>query len=186
MPVQVYDARIVHFACHLQSNTSNRHRRRFSAGTSRIRNIMSAILLTAGPVTSNVSFQRRAPTSLRQTSKDLFHAAANMLQAAHFGIAIRMMNSSRPSVAFVKNPPQAVAQTISENRDLITMDRYTERYYVRTPTCVTIKMREKLLTMGLLTQEQANISLYGTAGPDFNLNQQGHAESAHPDFKPMG
>ncbi len=143
----------------LQRGNSSTGRKLFSRGTSLIRDIMSAILLTAGPVTSNVSFSRRGPMSLRSISKEQFQTAANMLQAAHLGTAIFVMQSTRGSVVFVKKPPDEAREAIEANCDIIMMDKYAARYYQQIPTCITVKIREHLISKGLLTLEQANMGI---------------------------
>ncbi len=130
---------------------------------------MSAILISAGPVSSNVSFSRRGPHSLRAVSKEQFYTAANMLEAAHLGTVITVnhsFSSRGGSVVFVKKPPDEVEEAISANCDIITMDKYITRYNQQIPSCITVKIREQLVSLGMLTIEQVTDANYcvNTAG----------------------
>ncbi len=118
---------------------------------------MGAILNTAGPL-STAKAVRWSSKYLRTTTIKQFIAASTMLQQLGLGqlAIIRNQVGGRETRIFVKASLQDAMPIIqlAENSDLCSVEQYGRRYAASIPTCINLKMRAKLVEMGLVTQRQ--------------------------------
>ena len=118
---------------------------------------MSAILNTAGPVSSQKAV-RWGSRYLRTTTIKQFIAASTMLQQLGLGQLLNLKSrpGGRDGYFFVKAPPHTAVPILqlADNSDLCSVEQYGMRYGGSTPTCINLKIRAKLVEMGVVSQRQ--------------------------------
>ena len=117
-----------------------------------LRDIMSAILLTRGPVATHYAVVRYGPGYLRSVSKAYYDLAAQRLQEAKLGYIVNM-TSPRTDV-FVKKLPEEAQELLHANHDLAKIEEYALRYNSPAQACITLNMRRKLLQLGIVGEGQ--------------------------------
>ena len=116
---------------------------------------MSAILLMSGPVCSRTTMNSNGPKILRHITSEQFMSAARKLERANLGAVVEVkINMARSSqMVFVKKSPTEVGPGLRDNADLCCVEEYAVRFNMRPPASLSLKLREKLVTMGLLHAE---------------------------------
>lgn len=118
------------------------------------RNVMAAIMQTAGPVST--------PATIRQNWKFLNNATANdFVEAAQsleeMGLGEHknvLLSRGLPSKVFIKRKPEEALEVLSANPDLCDFKTYSKRY-ARSPTVsVGLSLRSKLVAMKLVAPKQ--------------------------------
>ena len=117
-----------------------------------IRTIMSAILLSAGPISTHYAVRRYGPKSLRTPSipKELYLIAANSLEAANLGTLVTVKHVTGLSDTFIKKTPQDIEEDLKANIDLGSLEDYTLRFRAPPPACITPAMQASLIHHGLV------------------------------------
>ena len=119
------------------------------------RAIMASILLTSGPITT-----LRVVSSLskfHKTSKEQFQQAAEDLKAANLGELFEVKLGKvggTPTKVFVKKHPAEVEEALQENEDLCTIEQYKGRYEQAPSKSIPLKLRSKLVEMGVVFEKQ--------------------------------
>ncbi|XP_072015232.1 uncharacterized protein [Amphiura filiformis] len=120
-----------------------------------IANIMRAILLTTGPVNNCSSFLHSGPTHMRHTvTVEKYNKAAMQLQEEGMGEFVRMDVSGYLREVFVKKVPKEAETILAKNPLLCDPLVYALRYYMPLPSKFRTKMRQKLVELGYVTEEQ--------------------------------
>ncbi|XP_072015236.1 uncharacterized protein [Amphiura filiformis] len=120
-----------------------------------IPNIMTAILLHAGPVSNFTSFQGTGSKALRRfVTQDLYDEAAQQLQEAKMGIYPSVFIGNTERKVFVKKRPNEVLEILARNCELCDPVQYAIRYDLAIQKRMKEKLRQKLVTHGYLTVEQ--------------------------------
>lgn len=109
---------------------------------------MAAILQTMGPV-STYSTCNTNWKFLRMLSKKQFVTACQELERAGLGSSV----SVGAMHVFIKAQPDQAKQGLANNADLCTLDYYSIRYDMASPKVVSQSLREKLVTMGVVSEE---------------------------------
>ena len=119
--------------------------------------IMAAILMTPGPVTTHDLLLRYGPSCLRSpwTKKTQFVEAAMALQSYKLGSLVEIPNGSRFSSIFVKARPSEAGMGLSANPELGTLEKYTKRCNMAIPPCISLKVRTQLVKHGYMSEKQA-------------------------------
>ncbi len=127
-------------------------RRQRRDDTITLRDIMSAILLTRGPVATHYAVVRYGPGYLRSVSKAYYDIAAQRLQEAKLGYIVNL--SSPRTDVFVKKSPFEIQDALRENPDLVKIEEYVLRFNSPAQACITLNMRRKLLQLGIVGEGQ--------------------------------
>ena len=117
---------------------------------------MSAILLTKGPVCTYRAIHTNGPKKLRNIKKSLFLEAADCLQRAALGelVCINRQEGGLGTHVFVKVRPEAVEEPLlAGNHDLCLVEKYRKNFGMPSPGCISEKIREKLVDLGYVLQE---------------------------------
>lgn len=109
--------------------------------------IMSAILKTAGPV-STLESVKSTSRSLHLLPATTFLEAASQLETANLGRLIKVTNKK----VFIKRLPTEVHEVLGGNPDLCTADVYATRYAKPTAKAIGLTMRAKLVQMKLVSK----------------------------------
>ena len=121
------------------------------------RDIMSAILQTAGPVATHFTVLTASPNFILGSTyitKEQFVAAASALQDLHLGSLVTVRHvHGRPSVNFVKKRPDEVKAILEQETDLCSPSLYEEKFKTPTPACVPQGTRDKLVSLGLVSRD---------------------------------
>ena len=113
-----------------------------------LRDIMSAILLTRGPVSTHYAVVRYGPGYLRSVSKAYYDLAAQRLQEAKLGY-ICNLTSPRTDV-FVKKLPYQIQELLRDNQGIVKLEEYLLRFNAPAQGCITHNMRKKLVEIGVV------------------------------------
>ena len=113
---------------------------------------MTAVLLSAGPVSSHLTTRNMSSSFKVAVNKARFLSAANQLQSAGLGMLVVLENISRNAHVFVKKPPVEMAPILQmpENADMLSVDEYQQRYCLPVPSYITEKMIESVVCQGLV------------------------------------
>ena len=114
--------------------------------------IMDGILITPGQVVTRRSVARSGPRHLFYITKDQFKEGAAALQAANLGTVVRV-HVPQMCEMFMKKKPEDV-ESILEQRKLCDFERYKQKFYAVTPDCITYNMRERLVKLEYMTEDQ--------------------------------
>ncbi|XP_072015436.1 uncharacterized protein [Amphiura filiformis] len=147
-----------------------------------IRTIMSAILLSAGPISTHYAVRRYGPKYLRTPSipKEQYVLAATALQEAKLGMLITVKNATGLSDTFIKRAPSEIEEELRQNSDLATIEEYTFRFHAPPPACITPTMQASIIQHGLLPpgsfsekkfRQQPSLSLNPSQVHDLRLLQ---------------
>ena len=133
---------------------------RFYKGNS-IQDIMSAILLTSGPISNYRSFVNAGPRHLRKIDKESYDVAAKNLEVSGLGKLVTVVVPiGGPKEVFVKKAPDEVCQAALESSCLCTMEEYCQRFHSHLPKKIAMSYREELVRRGYLTEEQIKKWVY--------------------------
>ena len=113
---------------------------------------MSAILLSAGPISTHYAVRRYGPKYLRNPSipKEQYLIAATALQEAKLGMLVTVKNATGLSDTFIKKSPTEILDELKHNSDLATLEEYTYRFQAPPPACITPAMQASVIQHGLL------------------------------------
>ena len=116
--------------------------------------IMKSILLSKGPITTQ-QILRSNFRKLRHVTKDEFVEASRKLEGFSLGSFVQVANPTpRPIGVFVKKPPEQVVHILQIMPGLCTLEEYSERFAMRVPTLISLRMRTQLVTLGLVSEKQ--------------------------------
>ena len=117
--------------------------------------VMRCILLSKGPITTQNTLRNNF-TKLRHITKEEFLEAGKKLEGFSLGsfVKIMMPKSKRFSLVFIKNSPQQVEGTIGMMPGLCTLQEYSERFAMRIPPVISLRMRAELVNLGYVTEKQ--------------------------------
>ena len=113
---------------------------------------MSGILLAAGPVSTRLTVKNLSSAFNLAVTKTKFMSAAKQLEAANLGRLVLLEDISRTAHIFVKRPPAEAHEIFLQraNQDLCTPTEYEQRYHANAPTTITDRMRESLVSRGIV------------------------------------
>ena len=117
-----------------------------------MRGIMSGVLLSHGPVSTNVTVQGLSHVFSIAVNKAKFEAAASKLQEAGFGELKEIRCSNRRSTVFIKKPPEYVMGLLQlkEYTELCTTDEYVMRFSSPPPSTLSMSLRQDLVQFGFV------------------------------------
>ena len=123
--------------------------------TYEIRDIMRALLLTTGPV-STLKAVKSTRMSLLRLPMRAFLDAADKLEKLNLGTLVSLPSSrgkiGRPSIVLVKKLPREAAQALGANPDLCSLDEYVSRYDKPTAKAIGLALRAKIVAKKLVAQ----------------------------------
>ncbi len=127
--------------------------RRLTIATSK--NVMTAVLLSAGPVSSHLTTRNMSSSFKVAVNKARFLSAANQLEAAGFGSLVILDSISHSAHVFVKKTAAEVAAVLQtpEHSGMCSVEEYEQRFNLPTPSYITEKMQDTLVQMGLVPQQ---------------------------------
>ncbi len=119
-----------------------------------IRNIMTGLLLSAGPIATLNSVKKSSRIFLFSVSKNKFEIAANRLQSLNLG-TLQYLRSGNKAPVWVKKLPVEVAPILAQGGcdDLCNVEEYAQRFELPCPMSVTEKMKDAMVAMGLVSPE---------------------------------
>ncbi len=130
---------------------------------------MAGVLLTAGPIATRKSVNGMSRTFRFLVTAAKFEAAANKLQANDLGQLMGVPGANR---VFIKKPP-ALARSLLQselNAGLcVTPEEYQVRYYMPTPASVSSKIKESVVSQGLVPRELFEVEEEGQPEAEGNL-----------------
>ncbi|XP_072015222.1 uncharacterized protein [Amphiura filiformis] len=112
--------------------------------------IKTAILQTAGPVSTTESL-RRNWKFLRAVTVKQFQLAASELESAHLGNVVTV---GRSRLVFIKKPPEEVTHILERNPNLCTLETHEWRYHLPAPKNIEWSIRSSLVERGLVSRKQ--------------------------------
>lgn len=116
--------------------------------------IMSAILLTPGPVCSYHSFTQSGPPSFRSISKQEYTNAVSRLELEGVGNQIDVQAGWMAKTVFLKKAPSVAGPIVLRLSSLCTLEEYTTRFVAKVPVKIAVNIRNQLIDKGLVTAEQ--------------------------------
>ena len=119
-------------------------------GLATVKNMLSGVLLSPGPVSTHLSVKGLSPTFNLGVNKAKFMAAANQLVAANLGSLVILENISRSAHVFVKKTPEEV---VGRLQDFATEQEYAQRFELAPASTITLKMQEELIKLGYVPAE---------------------------------
>lgn len=104
--------------------------------TPKLRNIMSGILLTPGPISTRKAVKSLSSVFNLSVTKTKFEAAAKNLVTANLGTNLSDLGSKHSFTIFLKKKPDEIREFLQlpENADLCSIEEYIERYHLKTPS----------------------------------------------------
>ena len=114
--------------------------------------LMSAILLTRGPVSTCGAVHRYGPVSVRRLKTPHFIEAARELEAANLGKLVSITSSNgRSMFVFIKKHPDEMHEPLIGNEDLCGHLTYEQNFNMEVPaSCVTPNVFQRLVEMGYI------------------------------------
>ena len=111
---------------------------------------MAGILLSAGPVATQISVKRTSHVFVFSVNKGRFESAAQKLEAANFG-TFGFLKGNQTGF-FLKKKPEEVCHLLlmNENADLCTLEEYFERFHLNPPASITPNIKASLVNQGLV------------------------------------
>ena len=111
---------------------------------------MAGILLSAGPVSTQISVKRTSHVFVFSVNKSRFEAAARKLETANFG-TFGFLKGNQTGF-FLKKRPEEVGHLLqmNDNADLCTSEEYSERFHLNPPASITPKIKTSLVNQGLV------------------------------------
>ena len=103
-----------------------------------------------GPISTHKAFTCQGPRPLRSVLKSTYIDATQQLQELDLGA----YHSEIHGGVFFKKHPSEVEDVLIQNRDLADADQYIERYNLLVPTAIGANVRNKLVSMGLMSMQQ--------------------------------
>lgn len=117
-------------------------------------NIMTAILQTAGPVSTRYAI-RQNWRFLRSVPSEEFVKAARDLEKLNLGTVVCLEHEKAiSSRVFLKKPPIEVMGILNANPSLCFPEIYMKRYKMPTTKSITFAVRAKLVKMKLVSEKQ--------------------------------
>ena len=115
---------------------------------------MAALMQTLGPVSTNKSISCNW-RFLRSLTAKQFETAATELNRLGLGKMVTINpGRGQHQLVFVKNRPEEVQEVLEANPDLCRYDVYAARFRKQSPKTIGLKVRFKLVEMGLVSQKQ--------------------------------
>ena len=117
------------------------------------RGIMTAILLTPGPVATKTTVKGLSRIFNNAINIPKFLAAARKLQ--DIGLGSLASSSGKFSNVFVKKPPEEAGHILvsTGNEDLCSAVEYEERFKLPSPSTVSTRMRTYLIESGSVPRQ---------------------------------
>ena len=119
--------------------------------------LKTAILLTAGPVSSFTSFIQSGPSSLRtKVTKQQYVIATQELENIHLGTNfVTEKLCGKTQRCFVKKPPEEVTEVLALNPELCVIMDYRERYMLPMPKNVNLSqdIMQQILSGGYVKSQ---------------------------------
>ena len=114
---------------------------------------MTAILLTAGPV-SNTKSVKNTSRSLQYLSTNQFLDAAAELQSMNLGSLVSAsLQKGLSQQVFVKISPEEAQQVLGANPHLCSVENYTARYNKPPSKAIGLQLKAKLVAMKLVPKK---------------------------------
>ena len=117
------------------------------------RNVMRAVLLTPGPISTRLTTRNMSSSFKVAVTKPKFLAAATQLQKANLGYLLQWScGTTRTYPIFIKRLPLEMTDVLKmeENSDLCTPEEYEFRFKLPTPASIKEPMQEDLIRQGLV------------------------------------
>ena len=115
-----------------------------------VREVMSAILCTTGPVSTCTSVKSTKMSLHWLPSKQYIEAATN-LENLGFGRLVAV--DPKHTQVFIKKQPIEVEDALLANPDLGTVETYATRYHKPTAKAIGFQLRAKLVMKKLVSQK---------------------------------
>ena len=116
------------------------------------KNVRIAVLLTPGPVANHLTTRGMSSAFKVAITKAKFMTAANQLEANGLGSLVLLDSISSSAHVFVKKTPDEFATVLQlpENSGLVSLEEFTARYHLPTPSYVNKKMQDACVRLGLV------------------------------------
>ena len=114
---------------------------------------MRAILETTGPVATPRGV-KAVKASMNILTTKQFNEAAEELERMYLGKFMKFSAESRgkPTVVFIKKPPDEVEANLRTNPQLCSFDMYATRYARGSSKAIGLQLRAKLVAMKLVSK----------------------------------
>ena len=121
--------------------------------------VMRSILLNKGPITTQNTLRNNF-TKLRHVTKEQFVENAKALELINLGklVSVPATKGSRRSTVFIKRPPSQYVQdrlryNAAAGDGLCTVEEYNERFNLRIPSIISLRLRAQLVHLGLVSEK---------------------------------
>ena len=90
---------------------------------------------------------------MRSLTKQQYVIAASHLQAADLGSLVTLHGGvSRFCSVFIKKRPEEARPVLEMNKDLCSVEKYSERFNLLLPACIGRNIKDKLIYLGYLSE----------------------------------
>ena len=116
---------------------------------------MRSILLSKGPITTQHTLRNNFK-KLRHITKEEFTSAAKKLEQFNLGslVKVAVPKASRASDIFIKKSADQVGGILSMMPGLCTLQEYSERFAMRVPPVISLRLRAQLVNLGFVSEKQ--------------------------------
>lgn len=126
-----------------------------------LQEVMGAILLTSGPVSTRTAVNSAGPRALRGSiTNQQYENAADALEKAGMGFSASWTHRSamRRNSVFVKTRPSQLDKEALLRMNLCSPQEYERRYMGKAPKCISQKLRLELVAQGFVAEDQLTLS----------------------------
>ena len=117
------------------------------------RNIMKAILLTAGPVSTHQTVKQNWRFLRMLTVRQFINAAQNLQETLQLGTLVSLPRGKSALTIFAKKPPEQAQDILELNSDLPSHGIYAYRFGRPSPKCISLNIQAHLVGMGYVAEE---------------------------------
>ena len=116
---------------------------------------MKSILLSKGPISTQRILKNNFH-KLRHVTKKEFVEASRKLEGFGLGslVKVGITKGKKARDVFVKKKPEQVVSILQMMPELCTLKDYSEKFAMRVPTVISLRMRAQLVTLGLVSEKQ--------------------------------
>ena len=116
---------------------------------------MRSILLGKGPISTQASVKCNF-NKLRNVNREEFVDASRKLEGFNLGslVKVGITKGTLARDVFVKKRPEQVGNILQTMPGMCTLKEYSERFVMRVPTVISLKLRTRLMTLGYVSEKQ--------------------------------
>ena len=118
-----------------------------------MRNVMKAILLTAGPVSTHQTVKQNWRFLRMLNIRQFTNAAHNLQETLQLGTLVSLKRGKQTLAIFAKKPPEQVREILELNSDLPSPEIYAYRFGRSSPKCISLNIQAQMVSMGYVAEQ---------------------------------